>query len=282
METIQISKKRIGEFQKFIFLWWKKNARDLPWRHTADPYHILVSEIMLQQTQVSRGLPKYLAFLSRFPDVQHLADASVADVLREWKGLGYNRRALYLKKTAEAIVTNYHGIFPNTKKELMTLPGIGAYTAGAILVFAFRQDVSMVDTNIRRIMTHFFFTDTPQPEGVIEAVAHQLVPKGKSWEWHQALMDYGALELKHDIEKKGSPNRVKKDKKKSIPFIQTERYIRGRIMDELREKQWSLSLFVPYLASTYGRSEEAIFKTIERLQKDAIVVVHHDTISLPE
>ena len=181
--------QRRKKFQAYIFAWWKTHRRDLPWRHTHDPYKILVSEVMLQQTQVSRVLPKYREFIQAYPTVKDLARASNSDVLKIWKGMGYNRRALYLKKAAEI------GEFPKSEGELVKLPGLGTYTARAILVFAYRKNVAMVDTNIRQIITHFFFHDAPQKDKIIQNIADQLVPKGKSWEWHQALMDYGALAL---------------------------------------------------------------------------------------
>ena len=112
-----------AQFQEYIFSWWKTHARDLPWRHTSDPYRILVSEVMLQQTQVSRVVEKYSAFLTAFPTVQSLACAPSALVIRQWKGLGYNRRALYLKKAAERVISCYNGQFPTTEQELLSLPG---------------------------------------------------------------------------------------------------------------------------------------------------------------
>ena len=190
---MKIKTKQIKEFQLAIFSWWKLHKRDLPWRHTRDPYKILVSEVMLQQTQVSRVLPKYIEFIKQFPAVNELAQSSGAEVLRIWKGMGYNRRALYLQKAAQEIVHSYKGIFPKRESLLTKLPGVGTYTARAILVFAYKQDVAMVDTNIRQIITHFFFEDISQKPSVIQEVADKLVPPGKSWEWHQALMDYGAL-----------------------------------------------------------------------------------------
>jgi A/G-specific adenine glycosylase len=217
-----MGKKGIFKFQNMIFNWWATNKRDLPWRHTHDPYKILVSEIMLQQTNVSRVLPKYKEFLIKFPHIRALQKAPVSDVLREWKGMGYNRRALYLKKAAAS------GSIPETEKELMKLPGVGKYTARAILVFALKKDIAAVDTNIRQIITHFFFKDKPQKEKIIQEVADQLVPPGKSWEWHQALMDYGALEIP-------KLNIKKIMKKPGIPFKQSNRYMRGKIMDILRE-----------------------------------------------
>lgn len=214
-----------SKFQNFIFSWWADNKRDLPWRRTRDPYKILVSEVMLQQTQVSRVLPKYAEFIEAFPDIYALAHATVARILKVWKGMGYNRRALYLKKTAEIIVHQYQGYFPQTEQELTKLPGVGTYTARALLVFAFEKNVAMVDTNIRQIITHFFFNDTLQKESIIQQVADKLLPRGKSWEWHQALMDYGALELTK------IPGIVKKQKK----FKDSNRFYRGKIIDILRE-----------------------------------------------
>lgn len=204
-----------SKFQDFIFSWWKDHRRDLPWRRTHDPYKILVSEVMLQQTQVRRVLPKYAEFIEAFPDISTLANASPADVLRAWKGMGYNRRALYLKKITA---------IPKTEKELMKLSGIGRYTARAILVFAYKKDIALVDTNIRKIIMHFFFHDQPQQEKVIESFAKKLLPKGKSWEWHQALMDYGASQLWPKLNKKQKP------------FKNSSRYFRGRVVDMLREK----------------------------------------------
>ncbi len=219
---------RIIKFQEHIFSWWELNKRNLPWRHTHDPYRILVSEVMLQQTQVSRVLPKYEEFLYFFPDVYTLARASAAKILKVWKGMGYNRRALYLKKAAQNIVDMYNGKFPDSEKELMSLPGLGKYTSRAILVFAFKKDIAAVDTNIRQIITHFFFRDVPQKDKIIQGVADKLVPMDESWEWHQALMDYGSIEMpKLKIKK-----RVKKS---TIPFKETNRYFRGRLIDLLRK-----------------------------------------------
>ena len=158
---MKLSAKRIKFFQKSIFTWWNSHKRDLPWRHTRDPYWIMVSEVMLQQTQVLRVIAKYAEFIQAFPMVRDLAQASPADVLRIWKGMGYNRRALYLLRAAKAIVEIYHGKFPVSEEELIKLPGLGKYTARAILVFAYAQEVPLVDTNIRQIITHFFFDGEP-------------------------------------------------------------------------------------------------------------------------
>src|SRR4051794_41141608 len=135
-----------------ILTWFAENGRDLPWRHTRDPYRVLVAEIMLQQIQVSRAVPFYLAFLERFPTVQSLADAPIAEVIRIWGNLGRYRRIAFLHRAAQEIAERFGGIVPSTIEELRSLPGVGPYTAGAVACFAFEQDVGFVDTNVRRVV----------------------------------------------------------------------------------------------------------------------------------
>ena len=272
-----LSQSAIRTFQATIFDWWKTHRRDLPWRNTNDPYKILVSEIMLQQTQVSRGLPKYLEFIETFPTVSDLAHASPSKVLQLWKGMGYNRRALYLQASAKKILTDFAGKFPQTEEELLSLPGLGTYTARAVLVFAYRQDIAMVDTNIRQIITHFFFHDEKQSEKVIQDIADKLVPTGKSWDWHQALMDYGALELVR------TPNNKNRKPNKVQPFKETNRYFRGRIIDFLREKKYSEKALITFMSTKYQKDESFIYMILQSLLKDGLIF-HSKTgiISLPE
>lgn len=269
------------DFQQFIFHWWKENRRDLPWRKTRNPYHILVSEVMLQQTQVARVLPKYKEFLQAFPTVPDLAAASPASVLRMWKGMGYNRRALYLQKTAQAIVSDHKGKFPQDEKKLLALPGIGKYTARAILVFGFKKDVSMVDTNVRQIITHFFYSGIPQKEKIIDETAERLVPIGKSWEWHQALMDFGALELKNL--KPRSPVSPISPRKSSVPFRQTNRFFRGRVMDMLRVGDMKELVLITEFAKLYDKDESFIQEILAGLVKDGLIArSKKGTLSLPD
>lgn len=267
-----LSPSKIRTFQKTIFDWWQDNRRDLPWRKTHDLYKILVSEVMLQQTQVSRVLPRYLDFLARFPDVSTLAASTPAQVLRAWKGMGYNRRALYLRSSAQAIVENYSGIFPDSETELVKLPGVGAYTACALLVFAYKQDVAMVDTNIRQIITHYFFDDKPQKPFEIQQVADKLVPKGKSWEWHQALMDFGALELKVP----------QVSRRKQKPFRGSNRFYRGRIMDLLRERAIAEDQLIASMCKEYGTTKVYINTIIDGLIADGLATKKNMTVRLPE
>ena len=253
-------------FRKYIFDWWESNKRDLPWRHTHDPYKILVSEIMLQQTQVLRVLAKYREFIERYPTVYELSNTSIADVIRMWKGLGYNRRALNLQKSAHMIVHDFNGVFPKDEKKLLKLPGVGLYTARAILVFAYKQDVSMVDTNIRRILTHYFFHDKEQSPKVIQSFADTIVPKGKSWEWHQALMDYGSSQ---EFTKIHPPTR--RVVKSLIPFKDTTRFMRGRIIDLLRDGHMQEALLIQTCTSNYNKASEFIIGQIDALIREKLV-----------
>lgn len=276
----KLSKKTIDSFQKKILTWWSDHRRDLPWRHTRDPYRIMVSEVMLQQTQVSRVLAGYRDFIEAFPSVQALAKASPADVLRIWKGLGYNRRALYLHRASKMICDQYGDNFPTTYELLTALPGLGIYTARAILVFAYEQEVPLVDTNIRQIITHFFRLDQAKGRALeqeIEDIARQLIPSGKSWAWHQALMDYGALEIK-----KGNGKR-KKVKKKQIPFRESNRFFRGRIIDRLREGNVRERKLIEAFQKKYAKSTSFFVTIILGLESDGLITRSKaGIISLPE
>jgi A/G-specific adenine glycosylase len=174
--------------QDALLGWGLPRLRDLPWRQTRDPWAILVSELMLQQTQVARVLPKYLDFLSLYPTPDACAAVSSGDVVRAWAGLGYNRRALNLHRAACAVAET--GLFPSTLPGLLALPGVGPYTARAILAFAFEADVAVVDTNIARVMARLHGRSLAPKE--VQALADGLVPEGDGWAWNQVLMELGA------------------------------------------------------------------------------------------
>ncbi|MHA1198322.1 MAG: Fe-S cluster assembly protein HesB [Candidatus Heimdallarchaeaceae archaeon] len=188
-----ISSQEIYQFQEKIFAWWEKNRRDFPWRETEDPYKILVSEIMLQQTQASRVSEKFNEFIRKYPKPKSLAKAQKTELLSIWSGLGYNRRALWLQEAAQKLIELEE--FPKTPKELQKLKGIGKYSANSILIFAFNLDLATVDTNIRRILIAEGFADEDMTEKELFQIAEQILPKGKSRDWHNALMDYGAMHL---------------------------------------------------------------------------------------
>lgn len=234
------------QFQTRLLAWFAKHRRDLPWRRTRDPYKILVSEIMLQQTQVDRVMPKYAAFINKFPTIQKLARAQRSSVIKLWSGLGYNNRAVRLHQAAHAIVWQHHGTFPRSPEMLERLPGIGFYTARAIGAFAFDEPVAAVDVNHGRVVQRAFFGTRVPSQKKLAALAQTLVPRSTSYEWNHALMDFGALICKSRPRCDICPLRslcsaypkvlsVPKTKKQSAePFLGSNRYFRGRIVETLR------------------------------------------------
>jgi A/G-specific adenine glycosylase len=217
----------ITEFHQIIYRNYELQGRSLPWRRTRDPYQILVSEIMLQQTQVERVLFKYPAFLDRFPGFPELARAPLRDILLEWQGLGYNRRARSLQNLAQRLVVEYDGRLPADRDLLESLPGIGPATAGALLTFAFEQPVVFLETNIRRVYLHFFY---PEMEAVADKQLLLLILLTLDAQnvrpWYYALMDYGAW-LKKAVP---NPNRRSAHYAKQSPFRGSDREMRSWII----------------------------------------------------
>ena len=225
--------RKIQVIRQKILRWYRTNKRDLPWRKTSDPYAILVSEVMLQQTQVLRVLPKYAEFIKAYPTVDALAHSSLADVLKLWSGLGYNRRAKYLKEMAEMVMNDYNGHIPNSYDELRKLPGIGDYTANAVLCFAFKKKAPAVDTNVRNVIerelerdanyslhSHEFadshritqaMKQTPLSLQHVKNILMELMPTAHPDEFLHALMDYSAMTLSRPKRKSGS----------TVPFTQS-------------------------------------------------------------
>lgn len=287
---------KVSTVQKKILTWYGRHHRDLPWRSTRDPYQILVSEVMLQQTQVDRVIPKYLAFLREFPDVGSLAAAPTAAVIRAWAGLGYNRRALYLQRTAQTVVHTFHGKFPLDREVLKTLPGIGDYTARAIAAFAFEEAVPMMDTNHRRFYQRVFFGLNLKKDAVLLQKAETVFPRRQSFAWNQALMDFGSLVcltgrptceicpiqkycLAYPKILKQPVTGKKKKKKATVPFRQTDRFFRGRIIDLLREHQ---VVQVATIIKLYPElTNERLHTIIFQLEKDGLIKRKKSTIVLP-
>jgi len=279
--STQLHPKKIKTFQKKILTWYGKNKRDLPWREIPagislqqKAYQILISEVMSQQTQLTRVVPKYIAWLEEFPTIQDLAQATVADVLRSWSGLGYNRRALNLKKAAEIIVKEYQGEFPQVEKELLVLPGIGKYTAGAVLCFAFNQQVAVVDTNVRKVMVTQFLDSRLRGNDNIsdkemQQIAEQLLPKGKAYEWNQALMDYAGAVLKK--EKIAIPKQSK--------FIGSRRYYRGQVLKILLQKK---QIACQELGELLKKKQEKgwLEKLLFDLQQEGFILIQEELIQL--
>lgn len=181
-------------FQRRLLDWYRTHGRRLPWRKTRDPYKVLVSEIMLQQTQVDRVIPKYREFLARYPTVKALSQAPVKEVRRAWYPLGYNIRPVRLHGIAKETVARYGGRLPEDAEALLAFDGIGPYTAGAVRAFAFGQDAAIVDTNVRRVLARVFLGPRSRPRPArLWRLSAALLPAGQAYDFNQALMDLGAL-----------------------------------------------------------------------------------------
>ena len=245
-----------AEFRKIVWAHYKKHGRhELPWRKTHDPYRILVSEVMLQQTQVERVIPFYKKFIKQFPTAKKLAVASLPEVLKNWQGLGYNRRAKMLHQAAKEIAS--HKV--TTVSELESLPGVGPYTARAVAAFAYNQDVVFVETNIRTaIIHHFFPTKKKISDKEIEKILTQTFPTGKAREWYSALMDYGAHLKRSGV----SHNARGKKYVKQSKFSGSLREARGAILREYTRGITSRARLVNVLGSSRRAQMQTALKAL--------------------
>lgn len=260
-----LDNREIRAFRKVIRDYYGREGRRLPWRETTDPYQVLVSEIMLQQTQVSRVLTKFPVFIERFPKIHKLASAPLQDVLGAWQGLGYNRRARSLKEAAEEIMENHGGSVPEKEASLVALPGIGTATARAIQAYAFNRPVVFIETNIRAVYLYHFFPDLEQvSDRELEPYVEQTLNRRNPRRWYNALMDYGACLKKTQ----GNPARASAHHGRQTPFEGSLRQVRGTILRRLLEgkplSDRELYESVPFPAQ---RVEEAILG----LEKDRLV-----------
>ena len=308
----------LEDIQASLTAWFAENARDLPWRRTRDPYHILVSEVMLQQTQVERVLPKYRSFLEAFPTIEVLAAAPTAEVIRAWSGLGYNRRAVNMQRTARAVLEEHGGQFPRDVAALQRLPGIGPYTAGAIACFAFEQDVAFLDTNIRRVVRRLFVGaagDGAASEARLLAIARAAIPPGRGWAWNQALMELGALictatapacwrcpiqgycrdyAARRAADEQAfavpvhAPQPTRRiAERRAAPYAGSRRFYRGRIVEVLRQAPpgttvglWALG---QRLKEPFGDADLPWLRAlVEGLARDGLVLVEGEAVRLPE
>ena len=262
----KLSPQVVAAFRATVYAYYHDNLRPMAWRETADPYHILVSEIMLQQTQVERVRVKYSEFLAAFPTVHALAAAPLSDVLRVWQGLGYNRRAMYLKRCSEEIVTGCAGQFPCTIDRLESLPGIGPYTARAVAAFAFGVAEPMIETNIRTLYIHFFFLgrEKVRDSEILPLVAATL-DRDNPRQWYYALMDYGVM-LKQTHP---NPGRRSMHHAQQSRFEGSNRQLRSRMLREVMARpQVSHKKLVEALAAEPG----AVLKNLEALQREGLLV----------
>ncbi len=237
----------------------------MPWRETDDPYRVFVSEVMLQQTQVSRVLQKFNRFIEEFPDFGSLAAAPLSRVYAVWQGLGYNRRAVSLKRAAQAIVAGHHGRLPATEESLASLPGIGSATASSIMAFAFNLPVVFIETNIRTVFIHFFFKNRNRvsDEEIIRYVEKCLYKKNpRVWYW--ALMDYGTMLKKSGHDK----NTRSRHYKKQSRFEGSRRQVRGAVLKCLLSSTW---VSVEMLASSLGKPRGLIAEILGELEKEGFL-----------
>lgn len=249
----------------------------LPWRKTHNPYRILVSEIMLQQTQVERVIPKYQEFLKRFPTVSTLAEGTLGEVLILWLGLGYNRRAKHLYETAQAIVTIHKGVWPKSYEAMLTLPGVGPYTAGAVCAFAFNTPVPVVETNIRTVYIHHYF---PYTEAVTDTMLMPIIARTLNTDnprlWYAALMDYGS-HLKATI---GNKSRQSRHHTKQSSFKGSDRFIRGSILRHLAHVK--IGLTKQGLCSVLmGTERERVVLQLGKLLNEGLVSKQGSRYRLP-
>ena len=265
-----------------LLTWYKRHGRhDLPWRQTREPYRILVSELMLQQTQVSRVIPKYRTFLAAFPTIKRLAAASRREVLLHWQGLGYNTRAVRLHTLAKLIVEEYNGRIPDTREGLLSLPGIGPYTAGAIMIFAHEVPAESVDTNVRRIIRRLFWDRTETPAGVVER-EQQLLGRNPH-DVQSALMDLGSVHCTSTpvchscpLRKfcKSQGRRPDETKKSQGPFKGSNRWLRGRILQAVLERKTA----VRELRQRFEASDEEFRRALEELAAEGLLTIENATV----
>ncbi len=264
--TSPYSENQIKAFQKKIFDWYRINKRTLPWRETEDPYAIMISEFMLQQTQVQRVLMYYKKFIKRYPTIQHLSRAKTATILQMWSGLGYNRRALNMLASAKTIVRKYDGDIPTDYDTLLTLPGFGDYMACAVLAFGFNRKSAVIDANIRRVYIHELGLPLTIPFKQLKEIVIRFVPRGKSRIWHNALMDYGAA-LPAGIKKSIPP--LTRQKK----FHGSFRQLRGKIIKiMLQSKLLHISLLGEMIND--ARFDAALLE----LKKEGFIRIESDMV----
>jgi A/G-specific adenine glycosylase len=272
----KLTQVQIQKFQKDVWEYYNKRKRNLPWRGgRVTPYHVLVSEFMLQQTQVSRVVLKYGEFIKRFPSMQSLASAHLSDILVLWQGLGYNRRAKALYETAKIIVSDHNGKVPQDRDELIALPGIGPYTAGAIRAFGFNEPEIFIDTNIRTVyLRHFFPKGDQVDDKEILEIVERTVDRTNARSWYEALMDYGAYIKQTYINENVRSRHYTKQSK----FNGSTRQLRGLIMKLVLEKG---GVTVNQIAIEAERSVGEVKEQIKSLLNEGLLAQEKNVFKSP-
>lgn len=264
----------ILQFQKIIWDFYQSNGRSFAWRNNTDPYQVLVSEIMLQQTQTHRVVDKFEQWIVEFPTFQALAHASLRDVLSVWSGLGYNRRGMYLQQSAQRVVNEFGGILPNDPTVLVTFPGIGKATAASICAFAFNNPTAFIETNIRAVFIHFFFQERESVhDNEIMPLVLQALDHENPREWYYALMDYGVM-LKKTFP---NPSRKSTHHVKQSKFEGSDRQIRGMILRQLTDHS---SLSLDDLIIHLDKEDLRCKKIIDQMCKDGLIVQKNNQLMI--
>lgn len=270
-----VSQAGIEAFQDRILAFYRREGRMFTWRATSDPYNILVSEFMLQQTQTERVVRKYPPFIAAFPTLGNLAAAPLQEILRIWHGLGYNRRALALQASARIIWEEHDGHVPHTAEELTALPGIGPATAGAVLAFAYQIPTAFIETNIRRVFIHAFFPGRTAVKDVeILPLVEASLDRDNPRAWYYALMDYGVMLKQTTL----NPNRSSAHYQRQAPFEGSHRQLRGRILAALVQHGPSTPR---QLARMLRRNPSEIRKTLHVLEMEGFLQHRDDIFHIP-
>ncbi|MDR1900871.1 MAG: A/G-specific adenine glycosylase [Treponema sp.] len=256
-----------AEFRKIIYSYYKEAGRVFPWRTDCSPWGVMVSELMLQQTQTERVEPYWKRWIDKWPKPENLAGAGLEEVLQEWSGLGYNRRARYLRDCAKIITGNHGGKVPESPAELAKLPGIGPYTAGAIACFAYNYPSVFIETNIRAVILHFYFKDKENvTDREIMPILEETLDTENPRVWYWALMDYGASLKKLTA----NPNRRSRHYAKQSPFEGSFRQLRGSIIRSLVSAGPGAAEELQNRIDRETESEE-LYRALETLEKELMV-----------
>ena len=262
-------------FQKIIYEYYKNHKRKFPFRENITPYNVLVSEIMLQQTQTGRVSEKFLKFIAKFPDFLSLSKASLEQILKEWKGLGYNRRAIALKKIAEIVINDYNSKLPESIEELKLFPQIGHNTASSILTFAFNKPMVFIETNIRRVYIYFFFPNRSKVDDKeIMSIVKKTVDKNNPRKWYYALMDYGVMlkKIHPELNKRSAHYR------KQAPFKGSSRQIRGELLEMLIKNR---TIGLSKIQKLFKVNDRKRIKNIlNQLQKEGFIEIKENSVKL--
>lgn len=261
-----LSSKTIQDFNARLKTTGDKLYRPMPWREDVDPYYVFVSEVMLQQTQVDRVIPKFEEFMHAFPTIAVLAQATFPEVLAHWSGLGYNRRALWLHESAKTILDTYAGIVPADVEALSTLKGIGPNTASAICVYAFQQPHVFIETNVRTVFIHEFFSDRDDVhDDEIRALVEQTLDRNRPREWYWAVMDYGTSLKKSQ----GNPSRKSAHHTVQSRFEGSRRQVRGQILKTLLVDGTGTS---EHMSTLLEKDTQTMNEILSEMERDGLIV----------